>query len=202
MIDIELNEAFAFKGVEDALHTVTAIKVAPLNFLKFVAVWSKVPLGAKKPAVALQQQRILEQAHFMVGGERFIPTIEQLGTAPGRLMREVRDQLDSDQGVPGKVLTDGDGATKPLLYKLGTPIGMRTSKDADASITELEFMGTTYSEMEDVLAADNELEQAIALIRTIAKPVGGKMPIMTDTTMEQITMADGVTIMRAVLPRF
>lgn len=205
MLKIDMQSDVKFG--EEQQHTVTAIHVHPIRFAEFVQVWSKPHVDPKKPALSLQKARILHQAHFMVGKERYVPGFPELGQVDFRTVRQIIDALDLGQGTPGKLLNDNDGLSKPILYKLGDPIKMTSGRSdqagADKSISELEFQGTTYAALEDVLAADNELEQTLALLHSVAKPVGhDSLSFLTPGIVERMSMADGVTIMKDVLPRF
>lgn len=189
-------------GDKTSQINITAITVEPITFMEFVQLWEMTPLDAKKPELSLQKRRILHQAHFMAGKERYKPTLDQLGTIHSHIARAIINALDHGTGAMGELLGDGDGLSKPVHYKLATPIGMGSAKSGDSSIRELEFIGKTYAEMEDVLAADNEMAQTVALIRTVAKPVGSALTIMPESVVERLTLGDGIGIMRLVLPRF
>jgi hypothetical protein len=110
--------------------------------------------------------------------------------------------LDKDQGPLGKVISQGDGCTTSIVYKLGTPFGMKNAAGEAMMIEELEFMAETYGEVEDILACDNELAKAGALITKLGKPVNSKLSILPGWALDRLTVADGVQIMRLVLPSF
>lgn len=200
MIKIDMQSDVLFG--DEKQHKVTSIEVKPISFQRFVTVWGMPHIDPKKPEASLQKMRILEQAHFMIGKERYVPSVIELGDVDFKTIRAIIDAYGTLHGEPGKVMNDGDGLVKPILYKLGSPIPMQ-SKSKPVELKELEFQGTSYRELEDVLAAPNELQQALALIQTVARPVGVEgLTTMLGATVDQISLSDGITIMNDVLPRF
>jgi hypothetical protein len=97
----------------------------------------------------------------------------------------------------GEVLLDGDGIDTPIHIRLGTALDLGHG----TQVTELEFVGQTLGDIEDVLVAPNEVEQAMALIRR-ARPVDGGLLTLTREAIDQITMMDGAFVQQRVLPRF
>lgn len=182
---------------------VSEINIEPLTFVGLSEVWAKAATMAGKPQVTTQRARILRQTHFMVNGERYVPDAGELMQLPRLVAKQIIDMLDLQQGVAGQRLNDGDGATTSVLYKLGTPIEIKGSDGKVQSITELEFKASTYGEVEDILAAENEIAQTMELLRRIAKPATGpQLMALPSWALDRITVADGVTIMREILPRF
>lgn len=181
---------------------ITKIDVAPLTFIDFAKLWKKVSVSSK-PEAALQRARIEHQVHFSDGKKRIAPNQENIGSLHLSVVRQILDSLDEGQGEMGKVISNaGDGVTTPILYQLGTPIKLKSGKD-NRAITELEFQATTYSEVEDVLAATSDVEKTETLLRTVATPVGVEGLLrLPEWAMEQITMADGVGVMQGVSPAF
>ena len=181
---------------------IDSIEVEPLGFLALGKLWRRAEAQDSKAEVALQRERILHQAHFMAAGKRVTPDAAQLGQLPFAVAKAILAELDHGQGKPGKVLGDGDGITAPVLYQLGAPVEMKNSKGDVVQITELEFQAATYGEVEDVLAAGNEIDKAIALLSGVAAPVQGNLTRLPGWALDRITTADGLAIMRKVLPRF
>lgn len=197
MQDVEYTSAVAFGDQQ-----VTAIKVEPISYGTFVQVWKSIPNNAPKFEVEMQRGRILAQTHFMVGEKRITPDRAALGTLPYDVVKDIIAKLNTGQGIPGKLLNEGDGVTKPVLYKLGTPITMKKSGET-ITIAEIEFKAGNYAEMEDVLACDHNIEKAMALLSTVATPVGvDNLPRLPMWAVDRITLADGLTIMDTVANRF
>lgn len=107
--------------------------------------------------------------------------------------------MDSE---PGEVLSQGDGISAPILYRLGTPL--RTGGQDPFPIEELEFSARTYGDIEEVLAGESPMAQALLLIQTCAKPVGGPVQLqaLPSWAVTQIAIADGLKIATDVLPSF
>lgn len=112
--------------------------------------------------------------------------------------RKLSARLDDSQGVAGKLVRDGDGIDKSIVYELGTPIQVQ----GKAPIKELEFQAKLYGDIEDVMSAPTPMQQTQLLISMIAKPLGTSLMLLPSWAVDQITVADGVTIMTEVLPRF
>lgn len=184
---------------EDAI---SSIEVHPIHFVELVGIWNRAFAATSKKEVVLQRARIMQQTHFMNGDKRIFPDEAQLRSLPLDVAKSIISSLELGQGVPGKVLGDGNGISSPVLYKLGTPISAKTGKGEKVEISELEFQATTYGEVEDVLASVSEMSQTIALIQGIAKPVSTTLMALPGWAIDRISVADGLTIMKEVLPRF
>lgn len=186
---------------------INEINVLPLNFISFADIWRKTAdevRGTEKSATSvMQRRRIVFQAQFMSAGKRVAPDASHISQLPIPVVKAIIKALDVGEGVAGELLNDADGISAPIHYKLGTPIEM-TSSGKKVQIAELEFQAKVYGDIEDVLAADGDVPQALALIQRVATPVGGDMSLRSLPTwaLERMTVADGVTIMRSVLPRF
>jgi hypothetical protein len=182
---------------------VDSITVKPLYFTELVALWQAAS-DKPKPEAALQRLRMIKQVEYKSVDQVFTPEYEQVGQLPIAVAKAIIAALEVGQGVMGKLVSEGgDGTTTPIVYKLGTPIEMKGADGKSKAISELEFMAKTYSEVEDVLAADTELGRALALIRDVATPLGvdGLMRL-PGWALDRFTVADGLGIMRSVSPVF
>lgn len=201
MKTLELKEHFS---IGDAL--IDGVSVAPLNFVTFAALWQTAHGKISKTSkfeILLQRERMKHQAVFTAAGKRVIPDDAQLLTLPIAIAREVIDNFDVGEGALGKVLTpDANGISSPILYQLGTPIAVDGGKDKKA-ITEIEFKASTYGDVEDVLAADNQIAQTVELIRKVGRPVEfSSLTSLPSWAIDRITMGDGIMIARNILPNF
>lgn len=131
-------------------------------------------------------------------GEEFRLDDLSLMKLPIAVSRRVLAELDGDTGPAPTVVKQGDGVTTPIILKLGTPIKFEKGED----IKELEFHCQYYGEIEDVLAEDLNMAQAVLLIEKSAKPVGSSLQALPDSAIDQITVSDGAYITGMVLPRF
>lgn len=184
-------------------EAVTTINVMPITFVEFGSIWRNI--DEKKSKASVQRGRIKHQVHFLLAdGKRVEPNDQDIRKLPISVAKLIIDALDEGQGEAGKLLsTDANGITVPIHYKLGTPIQMTSTTKGVQVISELEFKASVYGDIEDVLAADNSIEQTIELLRKVAKPV--EVPSLTALpgwAVDRITIADGVTISNNVLPRF
>lgn len=97
--------------------------------------------------------------------------------------------------------SDADGMSKAIHIKLTEPIkAFDPVSKAERVLDELEFFAKTYGELEAVLGEISEWDQALALIRTVAKPIG--MLKLPDWAVSGVSAADGFGIMKKILPRF
>lgn len=188
---------------------IVAAEVRHLNFSGFVDV-ARSALALRDAAdmkyeVALQRERLKAQVFFLTeGGKKItVATTDQLTGIPASAARLLIPALSGDAAAAGKVLQDGDGIDKPILYQLGTPIKM-TKSGKEIAIPEIEFIARTYGEIEEILAGDTALFQALDLLRTVAKPVSSDTTLTTfpSWAVDQVTLADGLFVAQTILPRF
>jgi hypothetical protein len=202
MTTIEFTDELVFGETK-----IDAITVAPLRFVALVMLWERtasLTRGSDGSSKAImQRERIKHQVSFMAKGKRVNPDAGNITQLPITVAKKILPALDIGQGVAGELLNDGDGMNTPVHYKLGTPIVMKQN-GTETTISELEFKAEIYGDIEDVLATDGDVPQALALIRKVAMPVGISISLKTlpGWAVDQITTADGVTIMNTVLPRF
>lgn len=181
---------------------ITSIDVKPLLFLPLCEIWGGLRTTGTKVRGELQRARILHQTTFKAGDEVVAPDAVALAKLPVTVAKDIIQALELGSGRPGVVTAKGDGATSPVIYKLGTPIEMKQGAET-VSITELEFMASTYGELEDVLAADTDADKALILIRDIAVPLGVKgLQRVPGWALDRITAADGIGVMNTVSPLF
>lgn len=184
---------------------VQGISVSPLFYEAFAQLTEKVlprVTATEKFETLLRRERIRHQVVFTVDGKRALPDQQDIMSFPVSVGKKIVAALDIGEGKGGEVIGDGDGVSKPILYKLGTPIAMKGSKSGDVVIDELEFVAKTFGDIEDVLSENNVVSQALALIRR-ARPVNSEtLHVLPTWAIAQIRNGDGVTIGSSVLPRF
>jgi hypothetical protein len=144
----------------------------------------------------LRRIRLAKQVTYYMNGSTTAIGLEDVARMPIHDAQLLTARLDVDEGKPGKITRDGDGIEKSILYELGTPIQI-SGKDP---ITELEFHASTYGDIEDIMSANDAISQTAMLIATIGRPPG--MLQLPSWAVQQITIADGVTIAKLVTPRF
>lgn len=175
--------------------------VRPMTFQTFADMITEAQ-GMTEPKsfeARLRRLRMHKQVTYFAGANPVqVGPLEilQLPIADARL---IASKLDFEEGKAGKIIREGDGIEKAIVFELGTPIQVGAGKPP---IKELEFHATTYGDIEDVLAADNAIQQAAQLIATVAKPLGSSLTLLPSWANNAITVADGVLISQLVLPRF
>jgi len=153
----------------------------------------------KKPKTLearLRRLRLAKQVIYYVNGSTTPIESDDVTMMPIPNAQMLTSHLDEDEGAVGKVTREGDGISTSIVYQLGTPIPV-TGKDP---ITELEFLASTYGDVEDVLSANDSITQTAILIATVAKPPG--MLALPSWAVNAITIGDGVTIAKLVTPHF
>jgi hypothetical protein len=195
-------------GVMFGETNITSIRVLPINFASFAKVWSDVVDEARgdrstSTTALMQRARIRLQAQFMAGDKRVAPETAHILQLPLRVAKQIVDSLDIGEGPAGELLNDADGISAPVHYKLGTPLSMKINGKS-TEISELEFQAKVYGDIEDVLATDGDIPRTMALIKKTATPVGADLTLtsLPSWALDRITVADGITIMRNVVPRF
>jgi hypothetical protein len=147
----------------------------------------------------LRRNRLLKQVVFYIGNAIVPVPTNDLLRMPIPVARTIIDKLDDGDGPAGKIVRKGDGISEAIVYELGTPIPGGQGKQM---IKELEFLATTYGDVEDIMAAGTGLQQALLLVQTIAKPLGSNLQTLPSWAVNQISAADGLAISNDVLPFF
>lgn len=122
----------------------------------------------------------------------------QLMKLPIKLSRKLLDSLNDSSDKPGEIVKQGDGITNPIIYKLGKPLTFAKGE----SIAELEFHCQFYGDVEEILAEDLNLTQALLLIQKAAKPVGSTLQAIPESALNQLSLSDGAFITAKILPSF
>lgn len=180
------------------------IEATPLGFKATMDVQVRVgSKGLSQDEYASAQRMEQFAASFKMidsNGQHVAFTGEHIRQMPRCYAAKLLPLLEDQNAKAGKVLSDkdADGATSPVIYQLGTPIPVADGK----SITELEFIAPLYGDVEDVLAEVHELMQALVLIQKVADPIGSPLMRLPSWAVDAITLADGITIAKTVLPRF
>lgn len=198
---IEVKEAFQLEG-----KSIAKIEVNSIGFEKLteLAIRAASQVNADTTgAVATQRNRMIDQSVFLTEkGEKIKLTDLGLLTLPIKIARAIIAALPEGQGEPGKITLEGDGISTPIIYTLGTPIQLVGTKEGEEDkITELEFIAKTYGDLEKVMMEDHPAAQALAMIK-MAKPTVGSLMSLPSWAISQISIADGVTILNTVVPRF
>lgn len=174
--------------------------VKPLTFSGFAECISEAQLMREPKTMEgrVRRVRMFKQVTFYADGVVAPVSMVDMLKLPIPSARMITTRLDDSEGKAGKVIRPGDGIDQAITYELGTPILLQ-GKDP---ITELEFSAKTYGDIEDVMAATDQFQQTSLLIATTAKPLGTSLTLLPTWAVAQITLADGVAIMREVLPHF
>jgi hypothetical protein len=174
--------------------------VKPMMFQGYMECYTEAQ-NMKQPkafSARIQRLRLSKQVTYYINGATTSLSMEELLRMPVSSIRKIIARLDDQEGKAGKIIKTGDGVDQSVVYELGTPIPIANKPP----ITELEFLARTFGDIEDVLAAPDVLQQTMALITTTAKPLGTTLTLLPSWAISQISVADGVCLMREVLPLF
>jgi hypothetical protein len=182
-------------------RSIDGVIVKPLTFAALVECVLAAQTGTQPKTFEsrLKRLRMVRQVSYFNGNTGVPISLEDIPNIPIPAARSIISHLDDDEGKAGKVVREGDGIDQAITYELGTPISTGQGKPP---IKELEFHARTYGDIEDVMAADLALQQTAALITTVAKPLGTSLMLLPSWAVNMITVADGVTISREILPHF
>jgi len=180
---------------------IDGVIIKPMTFSAFVEAISaaQIMTQPKTFEARLRRLRLLRQVTYYAGNIQVAVRQEDLLKLPIPAVHAITAHLDVGEGTPGKIVRDGDGIEKAIVYELGTPI---SGGQGRPPIKELEFQASTYGDIEDVLSVDTAIQQTYAMILTIAKPLGTTLSLLPSWAANSITVADGVMLSRDVLPRF
>lgn len=192
---------------------IARLEIAPHPFSEYVACVKEARAdmardGGSALAKYLFRAQVRRQlvATDAAGNRVAVSDMDIMTMHPKIAMAIQRGVSSVPSGNAGEALASGDGVSAPILYRLGTPINLGTSKSTGEAliINEIEFQAVSYGVIEDVMFADWAGEQAELLIRLCARPVNapGGLISLPDQAVAQITEGDGFKIMADVLPRF
>lgn len=198
-IEVDAENPMKFGDAE-----VARMDVRPLTYAEFVSAVSFCSQEAgrsERPFQTLLLRVQIGMQTTIVGtdGKHIKMTPEGLDLVPQRYAKQLTAAVLEMDGEPGEVV----GEVVPggrVNYRLGTPIPIK-----GGAITELEMSASTFGDLEDVMAAQTELDKGFYLIRDRARPLGtgvGGLQTLPESALEQITLADGLKIVRDVLPAF
>lgn len=175
--------------------------VRPLSFQGFVECVNEASnmTQPKTFEARIRRCRMARQVVFYTGNTIVQVSPEDMLRLPIPDARTLLSKLDPS-GIPaGKVIRKGDGIANAITFELGTPIPIGQGK---APIKELEFVASTYGDIEDVLAATNAITQALMLISTIAKPLNTSLSQLPSWAAGQISIPDGFAVTNEIVPLF
>lgn len=178
---------------------ITAIQVEKQYFKGLVGMVVAAARGDGDVTKAVEMARLKNGiVKYYAGADLVEATDISLREMPIPLVRKIRAAMNFDS-KPGEITVKGDGITSPVVYKLGEPI--LTDK---GEITELEFLASTLGDIEDVIFRTNSNEQALALLESVATPLGSDLSLqaLPAWAVEKITIIDGATIASEIVPLF
>lgn len=184
------------------------IEVKSLGFVAYCDIGERAAKGkteAKQITNAIFRERIKSQVTAITSDDKRmqLDDIAVFGI-PLRHALAIKEAINNSDNNPAgavcKMLHKGDGMLTPIHISLGVPI--KTGSE-DKVISELEFTARNLGDLEDFVSADTELEQATALLR-VAVPVGPGITLssLPSWAADQISLEDGVWIMKNVVPTF
>lgn len=191
---------------------ITKFEVHPISFVRFAEIGS-MATSMESTQHGIQKRIFRERLKTQVkaiNGDGSSVTLDEGAVAKiplscaMQLKNAIMHVLVQDKAEEPKLLSDkkADGISKAIHIRLGTPIKYKEG-NVEREIWELEFQAKTLSDIEDVIIADNKIDQAKAIL-AIAKPIGPdiKLTALPSWAIDQITMLDGLWIMSNAMGPF
>lgn len=134
-------------------------------------------------------------------GEAYEFNGQDLSSVDGSELAAVIGAMSEE--ADGVKLSDdlGDGISQPLIYTLKRPIKMSEKDDAE-TVLQLEFQARRVGEISDFLDARGETKEFAAFMRAFGRPLGLKIPIMTDILIGSLDFLDYLVIRRQIMGKF
>lgn len=198
-IDITPEHPFTTKD-----FTVAKLYCVGLSFREFSQ--ASKAAGRAKTDMEARRLRFREQLKMqlrakLADGKQVRLDDEAIAQIPAKYATRIRDamtlSLFPESAGEAKVVSEGDGYSQPILIALGQPLKMA----GGVEFAELEFKAGTLADLEDILSLDNSFDQTEALLG-LAQPASGKVLRLPDSAKDQLSIADGLFLMRKVLPLF
>jgi hypothetical protein len=95
----------------------------------------------------------------------------------------------------------GDGITAPLIYTLQRPVAMTRSDDGEV-VHQIEFQARRVGDISEYLDARGETKEFHAFMRVFGKPLGVRIPVMTDALIDALDFLDYLVIRRQIMGKF
>lgn len=186
--------------------SIEKININPIFFKSFTRIAQEVADRStpEKFNIMNRRARLIHQTELVTSAGDILKFNEMsLTQLPIVYAKQLDKLLNDGQGDAGEIVNDGDGISSSVIYKLGTPIKMNANAEG-LTIYELEFMASTFGQIEEAMAESNSAAQAVKLLETIAKPVAIDIPMqaLPSWAVDQITMGDGFVIGDKIVPRF
>jgi hypothetical protein len=106
---------------------------------------------------------------------------------------------DADQVV---IDSTGDGITAPIIYTCKSPISMNSLDPNSELVEQFEFVARKVGEISEYLDARGETREFYTFMRVFGKPLGVRIPVMTDALIGALDFIDYLAIRRQIIPRF
>jgi len=133
------------------------------------------------------------EAYPFSGGELSSPDGSELASVINAMSQDADD-----------VVLDiaGDGVTIPIIYTLQRPIELTPGKLETEKVEQFEFMARKIGEISEYLDARGETREFHTFMRTFGKPLGIRIPIMTDILINSLDFLDYLVIRRQIMGKF
>lgn len=153
------------------------------------------------PRLHVQIERFVNACCRAVNGtgEALAFSGKELSSIDGAELATVITSMSED--ADNVVIEDsgGDGITSPMVYTLQRPINMVGS---DETIHQIAFEARRVREIAEFLDATGETRQFHTFMRTFGKPLGVKIPVMSDAVINALDFLDYLVIRRQIMGKF
>jgi len=198
IIKLETNSPFKLEGKE-----IDHFLLRPIKFRKYCDI-RRVSFISKEPSILMSRLLLIEYASAITSsGETIALDAKSILLIPRNYSKKIVSLMFSNIGVAGEVVQNSKNIDMAAIYKLGTPINVKSGETTN-QIIELEFIAKTYGDVEKVITEDDEVRQGLAFIESCASPLGSDLSLMSlpEWAVDEISLADGLAITNEVLPSF
>ena len=154
------------------------------------------------PRLGVQIERFVEACCRALNGtgEPMEFNGRELSSIDGSELASVITSM-SDDADSVIIEESGDGITAPMVYTLQRPIKLTQDEDGE-TVHQFAFEARRVAEISEFLDARGETREFHTFMRTFGKPLGIRIPIMTDVLINALDFLDYLVIRRQILPKF
>ena len=155
------------------------------------------------PRLHVQIERFVEACCRAVNGTGDTKPFKgrELSSVDGSELASVITSMSEDADQVLLDTADGDGIVSPLIYTLKRPVKLTAAEDGEV-VHQISFEARRVGDIAEFLDARGETKEFHTFMRTYGKPLGIRIPIMTDALINALDFLDYLVIRRQILGKF
>src|SRR5262245_27710810 len=131
------------------------------------------------------------------GGEPLEFAATELNAIDGSELSSIITAM-SDEADRVTLDDTGDGITEPMVYTLRHPVRLTPREDSEV-VHQISFQGQKVKDISDFLDARGETREFHSFMRAFGKPLGLRIPLMTDILIDALDFLDYLVIRRQIM---